>query len=108
MSGFLHTRVYNNNFDISFGYISCAVPSENMNSIYRDSNLIRRQETQPERPDGAQNLPGQQPQPAPLLNITSNEEDRKCRYAKEFLRTVSNCFDCPFWEPVHRPVTLDA
>ena len=42
MTGFLHTRVYNNNFDISHSFISCAMSSEDMNVIYDNANLVKR------------------------------------------------------------------
>ena len=75
MSGFLYTRVYNNNFDISYGCISCAIKSKNMDELYDDANAVRR--VQPAAPpDYAAQLPGQ-PQ-GPHVNQVSAETDRKC------------------------------
>ena len=85
MKGFLHTQVYNNNFDISHGFISCAISSEDMNVIYDNANLVRRIAPQVQ--------PGQQP----TLNYTTAQEKKKCNYAKELLRTISSCFETPVW-----------
>ena len=83
MTGFLHTRVYNNNFDISHGFISCAISSEDMNVIYNNGNLVKRVAPQVQ--------PGQQP----MLNYTTAQEKKKCNYAKELLHTISSCFETP-------------
>ena len=85
MMGFLHTQVYNSNFDISDGYISCAISSEDMNVIYDNANLVKRVAPQVK--------PGNQL----MLNYTTAEEKKKCNYAKELLRTISSCFETPVW-----------
>ena len=72
--------MFNNNFDINYGYISCAIMSEDMNEIFENADIARRDD------DGQLNM-----------NITTEEEQNKCRFAKEFLRTVSSCFETPIW-----------
>ena len=46
MSGFIHTRVFSNNFDISYRYISCAIESEDMNKIFDDAGVTKRKPEQ--------------------------------------------------------------
>ena len=89
LPGFLHTRVFNNNFDISYGFISCAIPSTNMNEIFFDVNIIQRK-VQPELA-GVEDMPplegeeeegqvpgdeeeGQAPLPLPTLPILNDDE----------------------------------
>ena len=64
MTGVLHTRVYNNNFDISHGYISFAISSEDMNVIYDNANLVKRV------------APQVQPGNQPTLNYTTAQEKK--------------------------------
>ena len=65
-----------------------------MDELYDDANAVRR--VQPAAPpDGAGQLPGQPLRPP--VNQGSAETDRKCRYAKELLHTISSCFEMPVW-----------
>ena len=65
-----------------------------MDELYDDANAVRR--VQPAAPpDGAAQLPGQPL--GPPVNQVSAETDRKCRYAKELLCTISSCFETPVW-----------
>ena len=68
--------MFNNNFDINYGYISCAILLEDMNKIFEESDIIRRDED-----DGELNM-----------DTTTDKQQKKCKYAKELLRTISSCF----------------
>ena len=39
MPGYIHSRVFNNNFDINYGYISCAIMAEDMNQIFENADI---------------------------------------------------------------------
>ena len=80
MSGYIHSRVFNNNFDINYGYISCAIIAEDMNQIFENADITRRDD------DGELNM-----------DRTTTEEQNKCKFVKELLRTVSSCFETPVW-----------
>ena len=85
MNGHIHTRVFNNNYDISYGYISCAIPSEQMSDMFNEADITKRKvQTQTQNP---------------ILNddMTTKEDKTKCKYSKELLRTIANCFDTPVW-----------
>ena len=96
MSGFIHTWVFINNYDISYGYISCAINSEDMNNVYDNADYTKRK--QPEDKGATAPAPGTSSQ-EPSLNTDemTEEEKKKCRYAKELLRTIASCFDTPVW-----------
>ena len=80
MSGYIHSRVFNNNFNINYGYISCAIMAEDMNQIFENADITRRDD------DGQLNM-----------DRTTVEEQNKCKFAKELPRTVSSCFETPVW-----------
>ena len=44
MDGYIYTRVFNNNYDISYGYISCAIPSDQMDDVFKHSDITKRKE----------------------------------------------------------------
>ena len=93
MSGLLYTRVYNNNFDISYGYISCAIKSKNMDELLMMLMLFVESNQQhhlmvPHNYQGNHRS---------LMSTKFQQKLTKCRYAKELLRTISSCFETPVW-----------
>ena len=54
--------------------------AEDMNEIFENADITRRDD------DGQLNT-----------DIMTEEEQNKCRFAKELLRTVSSCFETPIW-----------
>ena len=54
--------------------------AEDMNQIFENADITRRDD------DGELNT-----------DRTTAEEQNKCKFAKELLRTVSSCFETPIW-----------
>ena len=52
-----------------------------MNKIFEESDIITRDEDDDEL----------------NMDTTTDKQQKKCKYAKELLRTISSCFDTPVW-----------